>query len=178
MQLINYQIFKLMVQILILAPVKTALYHPGFVDKIFSSFRTFSPLSLSGDCLRIGIQQNLIFVKTKSLRWIIWPIHLIGILKIFCFEPENKNGVRISYLVAFRNPESRIGLIRHWSEQKKGTACGSMGTDRKTDSLIYLICSVHLIKSRSHIETTDVVQRMQQFTHAFHFFINWPAFLF
>ena len=63
MHLINHQIFKFVIQIPIPPPVKITLHHTGFVDKILSAFRFFSPVSLTRNSFRIWIKKRMFSVK-------------------------------------------------------------------------------------------------------------------
>ena len=63
MHLIDHQIFKFVIQIPIPPPVKITLHHTGFIDKILSAFRFFSPVSLTGNSFRIWIKKRMFSVK-------------------------------------------------------------------------------------------------------------------
>ena len=160
MHLINNQVFQRKFQLPEFSPVKIIFDYSCMIHKVFAVFRTFSPVPLPCHRPCIRIQQNIIFIKKKSLFLIIRPVQLECVFKFLNLQSEYQHGIRISYVVSFRIFKPYIGFLFLGTKQQQRTACGAMGMHRKTDPVGCGCRTIPVVKSRTNLKAIDLVQRL------------------
>ena len=137
------------------APVEIVPHHPGPVSVIAD---LPSPGTLSGHCLGVRIQKNILLVKEEALLWIIRPIQPVCIFEFLHIQAEYHHGIDISNLIIVWkwNHRIRLGLLPVIEEQLAGSC--PLGLHRKADSLRNRGCSVKHIEAWPYIKSIDPVQ--------------------
>ena len=108
-QFIDNQVLHGKQGLLIVAPVKIILHHPGFIT--LPQCGRLAPQALSGHGLGIGVQKVFILVENKPLLRLIRPLHPVGIFKFPNTQLKYNHGIHIPNPVMGWEWQDSIGLI-------------------------------------------------------------------